>query len=70
MSEAPIALNKSSINIYYKEKNYEIDLSQKSNNLFISAKDMNSNPTLKYEQEFSKCSLNQISKFFKIFDDI
>ena len=31
---------------------------------------MNSNPTLKYEQEFSKCSLNQISKFFKIFDDI
>ena len=70
MSEAPIALNKSSINIYYKEKNYEINLSQKSNNLFISAKDMNSNPTLKYEQEFSKCSLNQISKFFKIFDDI
>ena len=31
---------------------------------------MNSNPTSKYEQEFSKCSLNQISKFFKIFDDI
>ena len=70
MSVAPIALNKSSINVYYKEKKYEINLSQKSNNLLISAEDMNSNSSSKFEQEFSKCSLNQISKFFKIFDDI
>lgn len=71
MTEAPNVTNQYSINVENNEKKYEITLSQKSNNLFIKSEEINSNMPLKiYEEEFSKCSLNQISKFFKIFDYI
>ena len=74
MSEAPTPtlkpINDFSINIENQGKNYEIIFSQKSNNLLIISKDLNSFPSKIYEEEFSKNNLNQISKFFMLFNDI
>ena len=70
MTETPSPINDISINIENEGKKYEIILSQKSNNLLIISKDLNSFPSKRYEQEFTKDNLNQISKFFRLFDDI
>ena len=70
MTEAPKAISDFSINIENEGKKYEIILSQKSNNLLIISKDLNSFPSKRYEEEFTKNNLNQISKFFKYFEDI
>ncbi len=70
MTEAPKPISDFSINIENEGKKYEIILSQKSNNLLIISKDLNSFPSKRYEQEFTKDNLNQISKFFRLFDDI
>ena len=70
MTEAPTPIKDISINIEKEGKNYEIILSQKSNNLLIISKDLNSFPSKRYEQEFTKDNLNQISKFFMLFNDI
>ena len=70
MTEAPKPINDISINIENEGKKYEIILSQKSNNLLIISKDLNSFPSKRYEEEFTKNNLNQISKYFRLFDDI
>ena len=65
MTEAPNTTTQFSITIDLNEKKYEITLSQKENNLLIKSKEINSAPLKRYEEEFSKSSLNQISKFSK-----
>ena len=70
MTEAPTPKKDISINIENEGKKYEIILSQKSNNLLIISKDLNSFPSKRYEEEFTKNNLNQISKYFRLFDDI
>ncbi len=70
MTEAPKPISEFSIDVENEGKKYEIILSQKSNNLLIISKDLNSFPSKRYEQEFTKDNLNQISKFFRLFDDI
>ena len=72
MTEAPTPkpINDFSINIENKGKKYEIIFSQKSNNLLILSKEINSFLSKRYEEEFSKNNLNQISKFFMLFNDI
>ena len=74
MTEAPTPIykpiNDISINIENEGKNYEIILSQKSNNLLIISKELNSFPSRIFKEEFSKNNLNQISKFFMLFNDI
>ena len=74
MSEAPTPtlkpINDFSINIENQGKNYEIIFSQKSNNLLIISKELNSFPSKRYEEEFSKNNLNEISKFFLLFNNI
>lgn len=69
MTEAPLPKKEFSINIDYDEKIYEINLSEKSNNLLIKVEEKFI-PFNRYEEEFSKSSLNQISKFFKMFDHV
>ena len=69
MTEPSKAINEVSINIENKRKKYEIILSQKSNILLIISKDLNSFPSKRYEEEFTKNTLNQISKFFMLFED-
>ena len=62
MTDAPKPISVFAINIENEGKQYEIILSQKSNNLLILSKDLN---TLKrYEQQFTSKNLYQISKFF------
>ena len=72
MTEAPTPIykpiNDISINIENEGKKYEIILSQKSNNLLIISQDLNSSK--RYEQEFTKNNLYQISKYFMLFNDI
>ena len=74
MTEAPTPtlkpINDFSINIENEGKNYEIIFSQKSNNLLIISKELNSFPSKRYEEEFSKNNLNEISKFFLLFNNI
>ena len=70
MKDAPKSINNFSTKIENEGKQYEITLSQKSNNLLIISKELNSFPSKIYEEEFSKDNLNQISKFFKLFEDI
>ena len=70
MTEAPTPITEISINIENEGKKYEIILCQKSNNLLIISKDLNSFPLKRYEEEFSKNNLNQISRFFMFFNDI
>ena len=70
MTEAPKPISDFSIDVENEGKKYEIILSQKSNNLLIISKDLNSFPSKRYEEEFTKNNLNQISKFFRLFDDI
>ena len=70
MKDAPKSINNFSINIENEGKQYEITLSQKSNNLLIISKELNSFTSKIYEEEFSKDNLNQISKIFKYFEDI
>ena len=70
MTEAPKPIIDCLINIEIEGKKYEIMLSQKSNNLLIISKDLNSFPSKRYEEEFTKNNLNQISKFFMLFNDI
>ena len=70
MTEPFKAISEVSINIENEGKQYEIILSQKSNNLLIISKDLNSFPSKRYEEEFTKNTLNQISKFFMLFEDI
>ena len=70
MTEEHKVKNDFSINIENEGKKYEIILSQKSNNLLIISKDLSSFPSKRYEEEFTKNNLNQISKFFKYFEDI
>ncbi len=72
MTEAPTPkpINDFSINFENKGKKYEIIFSQKSNNLLILSKEINSFLPKRYEEEFSKNNLNQISKFFMLFNDI
>ena len=70
MTDAPKPISVFAINIENEGKQYEITLSQKSNNLLIISKELNSFPSRIYEEEFSKNNLNQISKFFKFFEDI
>ena len=70
MTEAPKPISDYAINIENEGKKYEIILSQKSNNLLIISKDLNSFPLKRYEEEFTKNNLNEISEFFKLFDNI
>ena len=70
MTDAPKPINNFSINIENEGKQYEIILSQKSNNLLIISKELNSFPSKIYEEEFSKDNFNKLSKFFILFDDI
>ena len=70
MTNAPKTINDFSINIENEGKQYEIILSQKSNKLLIISKELNSFSSKIFEEEFSKDNLNQISKFFKYFEDI
>ena len=72
MTEAPTPkpINDFSINFENKGKKYEIIFSQKSNNLLILSKEINSFLPKRYEEEFSKNNLNQISRFFMFFNDI
>ena len=70
MTDAPKPISVFAINIENEGKQYEITLSQKSNNLLIISKELNSFPSRIYEEEFSKNNLNQISKFFEFFEDI
>ncbi len=70
MTEAPTPISEISINIENEGKKYEIILSLKSNNLLIISKELNSFPFKRYEEEFSKKNLNQISNFFMLFNDI
>ena len=70
MTDAPKPINNFSINIENEGKQYEIILSQKSNNLLIISKELNSFSSKIYEEEFSKDNFNQISKIFKYFEDI
>jgi len=70
MTDASKIINDFTINIENEGKNYEIILSQKSNNLLIISKELNSFPSRIYKEEFSKNNLNQISKFFMLFNDI
>ena len=70
MEEAPNAMTQFSINAQFNEKVYSITLSKKENSLLIKSEELNSIPIKRYEQEFSKSTLNQISKFFKMFDDV
>ena len=70
MTEAPKPISEFSIDVENEGKKYEIILSQKSNNLLIISKDLNSFPSKRYEEEFTKNNLNQISKFFMLFEDI
>ena len=72
MTEAPTPkpINDFSINIENKGKKYEIIFSQKSNNLLILSKEINSFLSKRYEEEFSKNNLNEISKFFMLFNNI
>ena len=70
MTEAPKVISDFSIDVENEGKKYEIILSQKSNNLLIISKDLNSFPSKRYEEEFTKNNFNQISKFFMFFNDI
>jgi hypothetical protein len=70
MTDAPKPISVFVINIENEGKQYEITLSQKSNNLLIISKELNSFPSKIYEEEFSKDNFNQISKIFKYFEDI
>jgi len=70
MTEALKPINEISINIENEGKKYEIILSQKSNNLLIKSKDLYSFPLKRYEEEFTKNTVNQIYKFFMLFEDI
>ena len=54
MTEAPKPINEVSINIENEGKQYDIILSQKSNNLLIIPKDVNSFPSKRYEEELLK----------------
>ena len=70
MVEAPTPISDYAINIENEGKKYEIILSQKSNILLIISKDLNSFPSKRYEEKFSKKDLNQISRFFMFFNNI
>ena len=70
MTDAPKPISVFAINIENEGKQYEITLSQKSNNLLIISKELNSFPSKIYEEEFSKDNFNKLSKFFILFDDI
>ena len=68
MTEVYKVKNDFSINIENEGNKYEIIISQKSNNLLIISKDLNT--SIIYEEEFTKNNFNQISKFFMFFNDI
>lgn len=51
-------------------KNFDILLSIKSENLIIKIRQVNSFPLNNYESVFSKNDLNELSKYFRMFDDI
>jgi hypothetical protein len=68
MTEVYKVKNDFSINIENEGNKYEIIISQKSNNLLIISKDLNTSKI--YEEEFTKNNFNQISKFFMFFNDI
>lgn len=70
MEEAPLPFLEFSTNIKSNNKDFQITLSQKLNNLLIKITQLNSNNSLNFESEFTKSQLDKISKFFRMFDDI
>ena len=71
MKEAPIPkITTFSFNLQNNDKNYKLDLNQNDNYLKISCSELNSiNPNI-FSAEYSKNSLEMVSKYFLLFDNI
>ena len=71
MTEAPTPNPSThSCNFQHNERNYKLDFNIKENNLLISCIEINSFPPNNYSSEYSKNSLEKLSRFFLLFDNI
>ena len=70
LTDAPKPISEFLKEIKIDEKTYKLIISQNSKNLLIKTICLNSLISIQYEREFSKNDLDNISKFFKMFDDV
>ena len=54
----------------FNDKNYKLDFNLKEDNLLISCIELNSLPVSYYSADYSKNSLEKLSKYFLLFDNI